>query len=297
MPVETDANTDIVLLAAYWNERNWVEPSLEQIRSIDPAEVIISDGCFDPTKLVPSTDGTREVIEDFVANYNRATMISARRPSTLDSLLAVLRGRDRSISKRLRSPSGWKAVYKTIRSVAYRRNQAATFNRMVQMSDYWAPGNWFMTYDCDQFYTEEMIDQFSLTKQELDAGLLTGRELTFFESFDKYTEEYETRRYNNMPHKIYPGTMIRPTRDIALETPMSDGINESMSLSSDLYINQVETLDTGEYHHYKIRDPNRMTAAYDVGNRERPEISDYTFNSFEGNHPATVASFIEEWGK
>jgi len=53
----------------------------------------------------------------------------------------------------------------------------------------------------------------SLTNEETEVGILTAEERTFFTSFDSYTTEYEQRTYNNMPHNIYPDTMIQPTRD------------------------------------------------------------------------------------
>ena len=56
----------LLLLATYWNEKDWIDLSLEQIDRIDPDEVIICDGCFDSRRENRSTDGTREKIADFV---------------------------------------------------------------------------------------------------------------------------------------------------------------------------------------------------------------------------------------
>ena len=47
---------NIILMATYWNEAEFVKASLEQIDKIDPIEVIICDGCFDPKQPLNSTD-------------------------------------------------------------------------------------------------------------------------------------------------------------------------------------------------------------------------------------------------
>ena len=39
---------NLVVFATYWNEIEWIRPSLAQIDRIDPMEIIICDGCFDP---------------------------------------------------------------------------------------------------------------------------------------------------------------------------------------------------------------------------------------------------------
>jgi hypothetical protein len=290
-----DADTDIVLMATYWNEKNWIEPSLNQIKKIDPVEVVISEGCFDPEKPISSTDGTHDRVQEFVREYDRAKMITAQRPSTVEAVRSVLRGRGRSLLRRLTTFTGWKGVYKVLRNVAYRRNQAATFNKMIRLSEAWEPGRWFMTYDADQFYTDSMISDFKLTKQNIQADLLTGTEMTFFESFDKYTEEYEQRTYNNMPHRIYQGTMIRPTRDITIETSLTSELLTEGILSSDLYINQVTTHNVGRYHHYKVGDPVRIAAAYELGDRKRPTETSYNFQTFDGEYPSAVKDFIYNW--
>lgn len=59
---------NIVLFATYWNEIEWIRASLAQIDAINPTELIICDGCFDPLWPNYSTDGTREIIENMLLN-------------------------------------------------------------------------------------------------------------------------------------------------------------------------------------------------------------------------------------
>lgn len=290
---EPDTRTDIILFATYWNEENWIQPSLEQIRAIDPIEVMICEGCFDPTQSRESTDDTRPILENFVADYDRASLVSARRPTTLEGVASILQGPRESWLSRLKSVSGWKAVYKALGLVAYRRNQAATFNAMMRMSDFWEPGRWFMTYDADQFYSDAMIEEFAVTGTGIDADLLTGEELTFFDSFDRYTREYERRTYNNMPHRIFPGTMIRPTRDIVLDRFSFHDLFSDGMLRNDLYVNQVSTRSVGEYYHYKMRAPDRYAASYSVGDREEPVTDEYDFSEFTDTHPSIIQTALD----
>lgn len=60
---------NITLLVTYWNEKEWVDVSLKQIKKINPKKIIICDGCFDSRKLNKSTDGTREIVQDFIRQY------------------------------------------------------------------------------------------------------------------------------------------------------------------------------------------------------------------------------------
>ena len=67
---------NIVLFATYWNEIEWIKSSLDQILKIDPIEIIICDGNFDPTTPNYSTDGTREIIEKFVKDNSERARIN-----------------------------------------------------------------------------------------------------------------------------------------------------------------------------------------------------------------------------
>lgn len=284
------AKNEIILLATYWNERQWIEPSLEQIRRINPSEVIICDGCFDPNRQNRSTDGTRKKISDFVSERDNATMISAQRLWRPRGVLSMVRGHIHSSLRNLFTVPRLNTAYKSARTAAYRLNQALTFKRMISQSEMWKPGRWFMTYDADQFYSDETISKFSLTAEETDYGILTAEERTFFTSFNRYTTDYERRIYNNMPHKIYPDTMIQPTRDLVLE----DSTRTDESLYSrwhkQRYINHINTKRIGAYNHYKVKslDPNRFEEGYDLGDRERPNGEQYEMQDYNENHPEII---------
>jgi hypothetical protein len=71
-----------------------------------------------------------------------------------------------------------------------------------------------MNYDADQFYSDEVINNIKkYCNEDNKYGLLTATENTFFENFDNYTDQYEKRNFNNMPHRIYRNTFVKPTRD------------------------------------------------------------------------------------
>jgi len=285
---------NLIIFATYWNEIEWIRPSLNQIRALDPLEVIICDGCFDPRQPVPSTDGTREVIEAFVKERENARMISPIHKSLPSSLLRALKGHAKSNPQNILKVARWKGVYATLRSVAYRRNQSMTFNHMISISELWKPGRWFMAYDADQFYPAKMISQFAdIVNQDSDYGLLTADEITFFEDFDHYTNEFEMRNYNNMPHRIFPNTSIIPTRGIILEEWPIKSLSPRGLISRELYINRVKAKHVGTYLHYKIASRSRFEEGYKVGNRQRPKTSKYNMRNFEGVHPPIVREYLE----
>lgn len=267
-------NPGLILFATYWNASDWIDASLEQIEKINPDECIICEGCFDLGKDPHSTDGTREKIAEFVRDRNNFRMVAPVRlgkwAGAANALVSGFRGRG------VGSPY---LIYRCMRSHSYRINQALTFRSMVSMSKLWSVGNWFMTYDADQFYDDDVIE--SLRNRENfdnDCGLLTARERTFFHGMDSYTVEYERRDYNNMPHRILPETDIIPTRDIVLRR----------GLVHRRYSGQVKSKQIGWYNHYKLSYTQRFEQAYQVGGRKMPSYDKYTFHPFDGPHPSVI---------
>ncbi|AUV84138.1 hypothetical protein C2R22_21395 (plasmid) [Salinigranum rubrum] len=153
-----------------------------------------------------------------------------------------------------------------------------------------------MTYDADQFYSDETIDKFSLTTEETDFGLLTAEERTFFTSFSRYTSDYEQRTYNNMPHKIFSDTMIQPTRDLILEGETRTDQSLESRWTDQRYIHHVDTEPIGTYNHYKIEslDPDRFKEGYELGDRERPNEHQYEMHEYSEDHPETIESYFED---
>jgi hypothetical protein len=273
----------LILFATYWNAADWIEPSLEQIDRIQPDECIICDGCFDLRYDPHSSDGTREKIAAFVKGRANFRLIS---PTRVRKWIGVWRAMTSGVggSYALGSPY---SVYRCVRSHSYRINQALTFRSMVSMSRLWSVGNWFMTYDADQFYDDDVLE--SLRNREHFSGdysLLTARERTFFYGFDSATEDYEKRNYNNMPHRIMRETDIIPTRDIVLRR----------GLIHRRYAGQVTGKEIGWYNHYKLVDTERFSKTYQLGDRKAPDYAGLTFLPFDGRHPEVVRKQIEMKG-
>ncbi len=268
---------NIIVFATYWNEINWIKPSLKQIEKINPIEMIICDGCFDPKIQNYSTDGTREIIKAWVRKRKNARMISAIR---MPRILGCFRlCKNFNFPNLIRIPLAISAIRKSV----YRINQALTFNYMISISKQWKVGRWFMTIDADQFYPERMINKFisQVNKKNNKLGLLTGKEYTFFNNFYEYTEDYESREYNNFPHRIYNNTFIKTTRDI---------IRENI-FSFKKYIDEVPYKKLGHYFHYKFRPNNkkRDKDVYALGDRKPPKnIDSFRFKKFRGKHPSVI---------
>jgi len=276
-------NKNLIVFATYWNERDWIEASLAQIDALNPKEVIICDGCFDPKKPNYSTDGTREVIEAWVATHTNAHMISALRLSRWEGLHFLF----------WKELTWWNWPLRIVLSLyylrtnTYRINQAATFTHMKRISKAWHSDDWFMTLDADQFYADETLARIkeTLSAQET-ADLMTAKEKTFFKNFSEYTEEYEKRDYNNMPHRIKKNTLIVPTRDITLEKyPRPEVYGKSSTLRK---------VSVGTYFHYKFRphDTARDAAGYTLGDRKKPDVGKFNMLPYTGAHPSVVQKLI-----
>ncbi len=270
----------LILFATYWNEIEWINASLAQIDLINPDEIIICDGCFDPKLPNKSTDGTTEVIDEYVSTRDNATKISAVRLTkwrhALDIFSKLPHEKDYLSVAKLRLLKG---IY--VNNI-YRLNQSATFNQMIKLSKLFKPGNWMMTYDCDQFYDDDMIDAFKNLKGR-SGNILVGKELTFFEKFDRYTDGYEKRDYNNMPHKIFGDTRFIPTRHPSRVVKMKY-MNCSDFEKSKEYV--------GNMFHYHIKSPERIVAGYQLGDRKPPENSRIKTKKFTGSHPKVIKKYF-----
>jgi hypothetical protein len=269
---------NLVVFATYWNEIAWVEASLAQLDLIDPCEVIICDGCFDPRLPPHSTDGTREILEAYVEKRPGARLVSPMRLSRLRHVHRFLKPL-RHESSRFLTVAKLRAVAGFPRWNVYRLNQMATFNRMFDLAERLRVSGWFMTYDCDQFYSDQMLASLHRLLAEPHINLLVGRELTFFGDFESFTPTYETRDYNNMPHRLFSDTRFIPTRHPARVVA---GVYRICS--------EIDTAkkEVGPVYHYHLRPSNRRRAGYALGDRRPPPSERMETTRFTGEHPETI---------
>jgi hypothetical protein len=163
---------------------------------------------------------------------------------------------------------------------------------MISLSKEWKSGVWTSNIDCDQFYSDDMTKKIlkEVNKHDSQFGLLSGSENSFFDNFNNFTNEYEKRTYNNMPHKIYKNTNFMPTRATVIE---SFDLKFKNFFKSDFYINKVENLNVGEYNHYKFKfNKTRFKDGYNLGDRRAPDLREYSFNQYLDKHPKIVNVFF-----
>lgn len=273
----------LFLFATYWNEIEWVDTSLKQIDLINPYKVIICDGCYDDSKPIHSTDGTYEVIKEYVENHSNAELITPTRWSKARHIYDEATSLQ---SRQLRDPiKRLKQIKRIARINTYRLNQASTFNRMLFGCGI-EEGDWFMTYDCDQFYSDEAISVMNNLQDYMGYELIVGKELTFFDSFDRCSYTYEKRDYNNMPHKFFKDVFFIPTRN-----PVRF-INGIRSIYSDV---TKKKLNSGNIYHYKIKKNGRMEQGYVLGDRKKPDLDMLSIEKYIGEHPTLIRNtFLNE---
>lgn len=271
---------NLTIFATYWNEKEWIKESLAQIDKLNPKEVIICDGCFDSSKDNFSTDGTKQIIDNWAKDRDHVKVISAYRKPKIIGLIKIFSTRLKLSNLPLRLI----LFFYYMKTNVYRINQAATFNIMSKLSKNWKNGNWFMNYDADQFYSDEVIENIKkyCNDQSVNIDLLTADEKTFLNDFNNYTEDYESRNYNNMPHRIKENTHIVPTRDI-----ISEKYPKPKVYGKDP---KTKKINIGNYFHYKFRpsDKQRDNSTYKLGDRKKPDTSKYVFKKLTEKHPSII---------
>jgi len=289
------AHNPLIILATYWNERYLIAPSLRQIEALRPQEIIISEGCFDPRFPKHSTDGTKEIIEEFISKHPNARMVSALRPGVFQSIWLLLRGHKHLPWWTMFRPVRWKFLILSFLKVPYRRNQAMTFNYMISQCKEWKPGMWFMTYDADHYYDDDTTTKLQKIMREKNSkiDLITGKEFAFFGTFNEYTDVHDTRGFANMPHRIYSDTLIQPNRSIIRETKSRGSLFKIRDvLAKHLYTRYAKKAYAGVYFHYKINSLERQRAGYELGDRKRPNVAQYEMKNFTGKHPKIIREYF-----
>jgi len=271
----------LIVFATFWNEKDWVDVSLAQIEKLKPDEVIICDGCFDPNLPLNSTDGTKQIIEAWCMNKDYARLISPQNMSKFKHALFWLKKlkheKTNAILMKIRMLPGM------MRLNVYRLNQMTTFNYMISQSSLFKEGNWISTIDADQFFSDSFFDLIrTIRENDNDYELLPCKELTFFNNFDQYTEAYEKRDYNNMPHRISNDTRFIPTRHLV----------RIIGGKYKLYSDFAKKATITEVYHYRIRDNERLLQTYQVGDRKAPEEERMKTKFFQGNHPRLIQKYI-----
>ncbi len=273
--------SNIIIFATYWNEIEWIKVSLEQIDLINPRQVIICDGCYDPRYDNHSTDGTTKIIDEYCRNNPNAIKINAIRKSKFKHALDWLWHKTESNKELIAKFCG---LYKILRTNIYRLNQMATFQAMLDNYSKITVGDWFMTYDCDQFYSDEIIKVIKDIHTYEDLNILTCKENTFFNCFQEYSDNYEKRDYNNMPHRYLDGLRFIPTRH-----PARVYKNRYMNCSDF----DTKKQYIGEVYHYQIKSPKRKQAGYSLGDRKPPEEERMKTRQFVGKHPIIIQKYFK----
>ena len=212
-------------------------------------------------------------------------MFSAIRGSRLTSLFKLLIF---GLKKKFSLAYIYWVVRHCVFTDKYRLNQAVTFNKMLEHCiNKFGDDFWFMTYDADQFYSDEFIYGYrEAINSSCGYKLLIAKEMTFNNGFDQYNDHYEKRNWNNLPHKHMKNSVILPTRDIKIAS----------LFKLKFYANTVKTFDFGHYFHYKFRvDSGRADESYKVGDRKQPSSERMKDTlTFKGCHPKVIREFMRK---
>lgn len=268
---------NITILATFWNEKYWIESSLQQLDQLNVKRIIICEGCFDYRFPLHSTDGTYEIIKEFVKNHSNATLITPYRFKSCKEISFINAVWNDAIRKRVTFsiPYVFRAF---IKANYYRSNQALTFGHMLNLADV-NDGDWFMTYDADQFYEDSFYHFINnLNYLDPDIDYLFANERTFISNYNIFTNDKGPKYGTNLPFRYKKNTIIMPTRNMFLLG----------GLKIESYYNTLKGQNIGKYNHYKINYDNRVSQTYMVGDRIPPSYNGMRIEKFTGKHPAII---------
>lgn len=278
----------LILMAAVWNEADILPFWIRQIEAIQPDIVIISEGCFDLTQPAKSTDGSDRIIADWKESSKLdIRIIQPTRKRRISLLLDYILCRN-IIYKNLGTYfANIFAVFRRMHLNHYRHNQAMTFARMLRtgVSEVGTDA-WFMTSDCDQFYSKYFVAHYrNWLDQDID--YLSGSEHTFLLDTSRYSCDYEPRRFNNLPIRFKPGVAVLPTRHFTTR--------ERLFLTEICSQPSAKFIDSGSYYHFKILSRQRARIAYSVGGRREPTVNENELVTIDEWYWKSAPSYIQEF--
>jgi len=171
----------LILLARYWNDMDFLKASLNQVSYWEADKVYLSEGAWDQNFLQRSTDGTREILEEYAKNKDNVFIIDNVRDD-----------------------------------INYRVNQAETSNLVMKLAK-WQPNDWMIQVDVDQFYTKAAIDTVKrMIKEEGDQFDYFTHELSNFLYDLKHHQITLETSQSRLPSRLLEGSYWIPTNHLTL---------------------------------------------------------------------------------
>lgn len=266
--------SEIVLFATYWNEIDWISISLNQIDEINPNKIFICEGNFDPKFQIGSSDGTKDILALYAKKNKNVKIISPIRKSKYYHIIKwfFFYAKGLPLKQRL------KRTYGILKTNIYRLNQTETFNAMLKMSKL-KENDWFMTVDADQFYSNTIIEDIKKINSSFNFDMISCKELTFFGDEKIAYEKFESRDYNNMPHRYKNGLIFIPTRNPAII------YNNKFRVISE--ISKLKKFG-GLVYHYKFKSKSRLIEGYNLGDRKITIGDGHISENLEWDHPNII---------
>lgn len=185
--MESTNPSRLIILARYWNDLDFLQASINQIDYWDADLVYLSEGAWDQDFEPRSTDGTRELLEEYAKSKENTFVI--------DNIRA---------------------------NKNYRINQANTSNLVMQLANC-QPGDWMMIIDVDQFYLKEHIDKIKkIIAEEGDNFDYFAYEVcNFLYNLNEYDRTYDTNQ-SRLPSKLVKGCCWVQTNHLSVGSKTYD---------------------------------------------------------------------------
>lgn len=171
----------LIILARYWNDIDFLQASLNQIDYWNADLVYLSDGAWDQNFEAHSTDGTRELLEEYAKAKDNTFVIDNVRENK-----------------------------------NYRINQANTSNLVMKLAK-WQPDDWMMIVDVDHFYTMKDIDSVKrMVDEEGDQfDYFVYKVNNFFYDLRRCQETFD-KNQGRLPSRLVKGSYWIATNHLSL---------------------------------------------------------------------------------
>ena len=246
----------LIICARFWNDIEWIDAALEHLDYWNADFVGIGEGAWDPAWPARSTDGTRELLEEWSRSRPNVHLFDNPRDD----------------------PN-------------YRTNQSVTSNYVMEKAEA-APGDWMFTFDVDHFYFKSDIDAVKelISTEGHRFDYLTQDNYNFLLDISS-CQIVRDRSGSKLPYKILPGSHWIPTCHLAIDGILYsklEHLKEEVAVAKGMHYEGIRSADRMDIK-YRVGD-RKSFREYKDGIRLKG------IEPFSGPHPDFVLPTLKRMG-
>jgi hypothetical protein len=252
-----------IVHARYWNDADWIEASLAQLRRWNADVTIISEGNWDPAWEARSTDGTLDRIKAFIKEWRA----EGRRPIHL--------------------------IWNDRSDPNYRKNQARTANNAVKLAA-GLPGDWMTIVDSDHIYQRQQIEFVkALIQSNPPWDYIVVETLCFFYRMDSCQFKWDDMG-TKVPYRLLRKAYWKPTCQLCINNKLYRQIDSIQRWTA-------HSAQLRAFHYEGMRSRNRLRDKYQIGDRQpfwtyKDGVRVREVKTYCGPHPEDAVPALRKMG-